>query len=112
MARFHGIIGYGVPVENPTGSGIWTDEITEYPYYGDVIRNTRRSESSDKINDDILVSNSISIVADQYANEHIFAMRYIRWAGSLWEISSAEVQRPRIILQLGKLYNGPVPLTP
>lgn len=107
MAKFYGEIGYGATVESPLGSGIWVDEITEYSYYGDVVRNTRHLQPGEKVNNDISVSNSISIVADAYAREHFFAIRYIRWAGSLWKVSDVEVQTPRLLLQLGGVYNGP-----
>lgn len=105
MAKFYGKIGYGVPVE--TVPGVWEDVIIERNYYGDVLRNTRALQEGDKINNDISVGNSISIVADAYAHEHFFAMKYIFWAGAYWTVSNVEVQRPRLILQLGGVYNGP-----
>lgn len=110
MAKFYGEIGYGETVE--TRPGVWEDVITEYKYYGDVVRNTRQLSSGEKVNDDLSVGNSISIVADAYANEHFFAMRYIRWAGTLWEISNVEVQSPRLVLRLGGVYHGPKAGTP
>lgn len=109
MAKFYGEIGYGETVETPPESGKWIDQITEIPYYGDVIRNTRRLQEGENLNKDLSVNNSISIVADAYANEHFFAIRYIRWAGALWEISEVEVQSPRLLLRLGGVYNGPTP---
>jgi hypothetical protein len=107
MARFYGEIGYGTTLESPPDSGIYVDDITEYSYFGDVIRNTRKSESGEYLNNDISVGNSISIVADQYAIEHFFAIRYIRWAGALWTVTDVEVRSPRLILSLGSVYNGP-----
>lgn len=107
MAKYYGEIGYGESVERPAGSGIWIDQITEFPYFGDVIRNSRRLESGENLNMDISVGNSISIVADEYANEHFFAIKYIRWAGVLWTVTSVEVRHPRLILALGSVYNGP-----
>lgn len=105
MAKFYGKIGYAETVE--TVPGVWAPVITERKYYGDVVRNTRGLQESDKINNDITVGNSISIVADPYAHEHFFAMKYIEWAGTLWIISDVEVQRPRLLLRLGGVYNGP-----
>lgn len=105
MAKFYGSIGYGETVES--SPGVWLDTITEFNYYGDVIRNTRKLEDGQKVNDDLSVNNSISIVADQYANEHFFAIRYIKWAGTLWTVSDVEVQSPRLLLRLGGVYNGP-----
>lgn len=107
MAKFFGKVGYGESVESPVGSGVWVDELVEYDYYGDVVRNTRRLQSGEFLNDDISVGNSISIVADAYANEHFFAIRYIQWAGVLWTVESVEVQSPRLLLRLGGVYNGP-----
>jgi hypothetical protein len=107
MAKFYGEIGYGDSVETPPGSGVWVDEITEFAYYGDVIRNTRKLDSGENLNNDLSVSNSISILADQYAIEHFFAIRYIRWAGTLWTVTNVEVQSPRLIVSLGSVYNGP-----
>lgn len=107
MARFFGEVGYGESVEDPPDSGIWVDEITEYDYYGDVIRNSRRLESGENLNDDISVNNSISIVANQFAIEHFFAIKYVRWMGVCWTVSSVEVRPPRLILSLGSVYNGP-----
>ncbi len=104
MAKFYGVIGYGEAVE--TVPGVWEDVITERKYYGDVLRNTRGLQEGDKINNDITVGNSISIVADAYAHNHFFAMKYIIWAGAYWTISNVEVQRPRLLLTLGGVYNG------
>ena len=106
MARFYDVVGYGESVETPLGSGVWVDVITEVPYYGDVIRNTRKLEPGESLNDDIVVSNSISIVADDYAIKHFSKIKYVRWAGTLWTVSSVEVKSPRLIMSLGSVYNG------
>lgn len=105
MARFYGKVGYGQTVDK--GHGVHEDVITEKSYFGDVIRNTRRLENGEKVNSDLTVGNSISIVADAYANTHFFAIRYVEWAGALWEVSEVDVQSPRLILRLGGVYNGP-----
>jgi hypothetical protein len=105
--RFCDFVGYGESIEDPSGSGVWIDDITEIQYYGDVIRNTRRLDAGDKLNDDINVSNSISIVADDYAYNHFFKIKYVKWAGVLWTVTDVEVKSPRLILSLGNVYNGP-----
>ena len=109
-ARFYGKVGYGKSVEK--AAGVLEDVIVEYPYYGDVLRNTRKMQEGEKINNDLSVGNSISIVADAYANEHFFAIRYVEWAGTLWTVSDVDVQSPRLILRLGGIYNGPKATTP
>ena len=104
MAKFYGAIGYAKTVE--TMPGVWAEQITERDYYGDVIRNSRRLQSSDKVNDDINISNQISIVADPYAINNFHSMRYAKFMGAKWKISDVEVQYPRLLLTLGGLYNG------
>lgn len=110
MARFHGKVGYGVPVE--TSPGVYVDSITERTYFGDVVRNLDRFTRSEKVNPDISVSNSISIVADAFARDNVAAMRYVEWAGELWTVLNVETQRPRLILQMGEVYRGPTPAAP
>lgn len=105
MAKFHGEIGYGTSVE--TSPGVWADVITERKYYGDVVKTSRKLLEGEKLNYDLTVGNSISIVADAYANEHFFAIRYIKWAGTFWTVSDVEVERPRLLMRLGGVYNGP-----
>lgn len=105
MAKFFGEIGYGETVQ--TAPGVWEDVITEKSYFGDVIRNSRQLRDGEKVNDDLTVGNSISIVADAYANTHFFAIRYIRWAGALWKVANVDVESPRLVLRLGGVYNGP-----
>ena len=103
MARFCGKIGYAVQSE--TAPGVWTESIKERIYYGDETRNARRLQSSGHQNDDIEISNRLSIIADPFAYENFHAMRYVIYMGSEWKISEVEVQRPRLILSLGGLYN-------
>lgn len=107
--RFYGEVGYGDSIENPSDSGVWVDDITEVAYYGDVIRDTRKLEPGEGLNDDITVNNSISIVADDFAFEHFFKIKYVRWSGVLWSVTNVEVKSPRLILSLGSVYNGPTP---
>lgn len=110
MARFIGEVGYAENVETEPGSGIWKDVITEYTYQGDVIRNTRSLDSvGERVNPNIALNNSISVVADEFAFKHFFKIRYVRWAGVLWTVTNVEVRSPRLILSLGSVYNGPTP---
>lgn len=103
MAKFYGVIGYAETTE--TAPGVWTEVITERNYSGDVIRNTRRLQSSENLNDDLVINNIISIIADPYAYQNFHAMRYVYWMGVFWKITSVEVQRPRLLLTIGGVYN-------
>jgi len=104
MARFHGNIGYSNSVE--TAPGVWTDVITEREYYGDIIKQTKQWLSANQVNDNLVVNNRISIVADDFAHQNFSAMKYVIWAGEYWKISNIDIERPRFILSLGGVYNG------
>ena len=104
MAKFYGVIGYAETLE--TSPGVWTEQITERNYYGDLIRNTRKLQSADKLNDDINISNEISIVADYFANQNFHLMRYVCFMGAKWKITNIDVQFPRLLLSIGGIYNG------
>ena len=104
MGKCFGRIGYAEQLE--TTPGVWEEKIVERNYYGDVVRNYRKLESSGEVNDNINVSMEISIVADPYAIQNFHAMRYIEYMGSLWKLSNVEVNYPRLILQIGGVYNG------
>ena len=103
MAKFCGVIGYAVTKE--TEPGIWEEQIVEVEYFGDVIRNSRRFSGSSKVNDDINISNQISIIADPFANNNFHAMKYVVFMGAKWKISEVTVQYPRLVLTIGGLYN-------
>lgn len=104
MTRWCGVIGYAETIE--IESGVWSEEFTERKYYGDLLRNSRRLQGSQQVNDDITISNQISVLADPYAVQHFHAIRYAELFGTKWKVSSVEVQYPRLILELGGAYNA------
>lgn len=110
MAKFCGAVGYGITREDPPG--VWDDAIFESRYYGDVTRNVHRWQTGDDLNDDLTVTNEISIVADPYAIQNFHAMRYVEWMGARWKVTNVDVQYPRLILSIGGVYNGPGPGEP
>lgn len=104
MAKFCGIIGFGFQKE--TAAGVWEDEIVERRYYGDIIRHARKLQTAQGVNDDVNVSNEVEIVADPFAGEHFYAMRYVTMMGTRWKITNVEVRSPRLVLTIGGVYNG------
>ncbi len=107
MARFHDVVGYGISEEDPAAPGNWVDRIVEFSYTGDILNTQSNLEPGEQLNPDITVLNSISIVADQYAVEHFAFIKYVRWSGVRWTVTSVKVLPPRLILSIGKVYNGP-----
>ena len=105
MAKFSGIVGY-VELEE-TSPGVWTEsKITKRQYYGDLTRHSRRWSPSDGVNENIVFSQDISIVADPYMYEHLHNMRYVIFQGVKWEITNFTIDRPRVIITTGEEYHG------
>lgn len=105
MAKYYGKVGYEITSE--ISPGVWrSPEVVKRYYSGDIIRRVRRLENPSKVNDDINISNEISIVADPFAYQNFCFIKYAEYMGVKWKVSSVEVQHPRLILSLGGIYNG------
>lgn len=105
MARFFGNVGFVHTVDK--GNGVFKEEPTERELFGDVNIPARRLETATRINNDVEARNTIDVVVDDYAAENMFAIRYVWWKGVRWIVTYVEDQRPRLILTLGGVYNGP-----
>ena len=111
MAKFHGFIGFVETQE--TRPGVFEEAIVaQRPYNGDILRSSKRWESTDNLNDNINISNQFSIIADQYAYNHVYSMRYLKYMGVAWKITDVEIQYPRLVLSVGGVYNGDTNPTP
>ena len=106
--KFHGTIGFVKTEETVSGSGNYKAVATERDYYGENIRNTRRWQSGESLNDNLVLDNQFSIVADAFALDlvNLQAMKYVKWNGVSWKIMNVDIQRPRLILTVGGVYNG------
>lgn len=107
MAKFFGPVGYKTTIE--TVPGVWSETILERMYYGDVIRNSIKLQAANKVNSDLSVGNSISIVSDAYALNNFTTILYVKWLEAYWTVADVSVDPPRLILRLGELYNGDTP---
>lgn len=104
MNKFFGRVGFVCLKE--TAPSVWTEVVTERHYCGDITRNSRRYQDSSHLNDNLNISNTISIVADPYALQNFHSLRYVNFMCSDWEVTDIEVQYPRLVLTLGGVYNG------
>lgn len=105
MAKWYGKVGYSETVE--TAPGVWTPQDTIREYYGDVIRNTTKwTGNSDSTNDELTVSSQISIVADPFAIDKCYSIKWIEFMGAKWKIINIDPQPPRLLLTLGGCWNG------
>ena len=101
--KWSGKIGFVETKE--TRPGVWENVTTERNFYGDVIRDIRKNQSSGQVNDDINISNRISIVSNSFVRDNLAFMKYIEFMGTKWKITDVEVQYPRLVLTIGGLRN-------
>lgn len=111
MPKVYTKIGFGVTQEQTVteggetiGTGIWTREITERYYYGELTQPISRWSVAQQVNDDKTISTTISIVADPFATDHWNDIRYVEFMGTNWRVVSVEIQYPRLILSIGGEY--------
>lgn len=105
MAKWFGKVAYSNTVE--TTPGVWTTQDTVHEYYGDVKRtSTKWAGNPDSTNDNLTVNVQISIVADPFAIENFYSMKWIEYMGTKWKIINVEPQFPRLLLTLGGVWNG------
>lgn len=102
--RYFGKVGY--VGTRDIGSGVFEPFVEERPYYGEVTRLQSRWEGGASINDNVSINNQISILADPFAYENFQYIKYVEFMDTMWNVNSIEVQRPRLILTIGGVYNG------
>ena len=107
MAKFAGKVGFSTgQAESEDRPGIVEEQYEEHSMHGDVIRASKVEEESSNRYDTLRLSNRISVVGDKYAYTNFMSIRYVLYMGTKWKVTDAEVQRPRIILTLGGVWNG------
>ena len=104
MNKWYGKVGYVETAE--VEPGIWEEQETERSYYGELVRNSSKFQTSGGANDDRDVSVELSIVADPYLDLHFNSIRYVEFMGAKWKVNTVEPKYPRLILSLGGEYNG------
>lgn len=104
MAKFAGKIGFSNTIE--TQPGIWSNDIIEKTYVGDVLKTSLRYQKDAQINDDVTLSKRISIIADVFINNNLHCIKYVTYMGVKWTVTEFDIQYPRVTLTLGGVYNA------
>lgn len=104
MAKFYGNIGFVTTEE--TAPDVWTPVEVKRLYSGNVIQNSSKWSPSNQLNDDVNIADKISIISDTFVENNIHNIRYVEWKNARWKVTYIDVQRPRLYLTLGGVYNG------
>lgn len=104
MAKYYGKIGFAI--EEETAPDVWKSVITEKYYYGDILQDSRRWVTSETENDDLLITNRYSILADDFARSNYGTIKYIEDAGAKWKVTQITLNYPRLEINVGGIYHG------
>lgn len=101
--KFSGRVG--IATERETSPGVFEETIEPRNCRGDLIRLTRRMNTSPVV-PGLSMGNTFSFIADPYILDNFFNIRYVEWKGVKWSATSVELQRPRILVTVGGPYNA------
>ena len=104
MAKFSGKVGF-TGIQQETSPGVWERKLVERRMRGDVIRLSKNTLPTDRLADDIKLSHRISVVADKFSYENFVNITWIEYMGVKWKVTSVEVERPRLVISVGGVYN-------
>lgn len=107
--KFAGKVGFWVD-EAEVDPGVWKSSIVERNYFGDVTLSYRRFQPSENQNDNFSTNSRVSILSDLYAQQNWTSIRYVVWNGAKLKVTSVEISYPRIVLEVGGVYNGEDPI--
>lgn len=104
--RWAGKIGYARNVE--VKPGIWEDVVTEVDAMGNLEQTTEVLRGEGVLGE-TATTTSISVVADarRFRPDEI---KYITKDGVRWQKASVVHQPPRLVIYLGEVYRGPLPV--
>ena len=107
--KWSGSIGFFIEEEvykNGVPTGVWKKHIAERHYAGDLLKDYRSQEPSGQVNDNLNISNTISVVADRFVDDHIVDIVYITFKNKKFKVKGFTNNYPRIEFTIGGLYNG------
>lgn len=103
--KFSGKAGFRI-YDVETEPGVYEPTVVVKPIKGNVVSNHYQHQNSDKSTiDNVRITNQLSIVANQFLNEHISNLMYIEFQGVKWKVESFDIRPPRVVVSLGGVYN-------
>jgi len=105
--KYNGRIGFAITEETDPENhpGVWESIVIEKSAKGDVLMSNIQYSGESQLNDEITISNRISIVASPYVLKNFEHIVYATYMKQKWRVSNVQLAFPRLILTLGGVYN-------
>ena len=103
--KFSGKVGFSTSKE--VALDVWEDVVEEKPMRGDVLKSYAYYPNVTAMHETTNLGHRISLIGNEYLLKQYMQMKYVVMDGTYWEVSTVEIQRPRVIATLGGIYNGP-----
>lgn len=109
MARAAVLIGFEFPGDLNHETGEYeSGGIEEHKFGADLTRLNNNVQTGNKLESDLKLDMAFQVIASKWLYSNFQWIRYIKFNGAYWTITNVQVQRPRLILQAGGIYNGKV----
>lgn len=100
--KFYGVLGFCHA--NETSPGVWKRDAIERNYYGEYVRGYNQWDQGEKVNPDLKVERTLSVIADDMIVDDFFALTYVIDGGRKWKITKVDFAPPRLTITLGGEY--------
>lgn len=104
--KFCGKVGFYTG-DTEVKPGVFKQCIHERKAVGDINRLFRKFQETEYQNDTLKVNSQISILSNMYYYQNWMNIRYVVWNGAKLKVTSVDINNyPRILLEIGGVYNG------
>ena len=104
--KYYDDVTFVLQQEDPQAPGDWKEYKIVKPYMGDWKRVESRWNPGSNLIDDKRVNNQLEIISDPFAVTNFTHIRCVKWMGHEWAVTTVTLRPPRIVLEIGGLYNA------
>lgn len=104
--KYYDDVTFVLQQEDPQAPGVWKEYKIVKPYMGDWKRVESRWNPGSNVIDDKRVNNQLEIISDPFAVTNFTHIRSVKWMGNEWAVTTVTLRPPRIVMEIGGLYNA------
>lgn len=102
-------VSLGLAESRQVRPGIWEDVITEVPKLADIQQRTETFNVEGNIIPEYKTTTTVSVLSQGAIKPDYTNLRYVKYAGERWIVTSINHAPPRLTIYIGEVYSGPIP---